>query len=89
MTAQLDLALPRPKRTQADFTALARAELTEALGLARAATAAPPWDLRQQKFWRIVFPQMAGWLPPEERQLLVAEFLRELDRIEPMFGTPS
>jgi hypothetical protein len=59
-----------------------RAELIDLLALARAARDAAPWDRRTQRFHRVVFPQMARWLPAEEAAQLCFEFLRELNRIE-------
>lgn len=84
--AQLDLDLPAPERPQPDFPALARAELTAALEKARAARDAPPWDYRQQRYWRVVGYQMAGWLPADEAVTFTVEFVAELDRIEPLFA---
>lgn len=32
--------------------------------------------------WQIVFPQMANWLPQEERDQLRFEFAQELERLK-------
>lgn len=85
MISQLELALAVPKRQPPDYEGEARRELTDALSQAKAAIDRPPWDRRQQSYWRIVFPQMAGWLPEDERARLVHEFMAEIERIEPMF----
>jgi len=83
MTAQqLGLPMPPPPKARADYEGQARRELGAALARAKAATSEPPWDRRQQDCWRIVAPQMSGWLPEAERQAFLAEFLPELDRIE-------
>lgn len=59
-----------------------RAELIELLARARAALDAAPWDRRTQRYHRVVFPQMANWLPEAEAAQLRFDFARELDRIE-------
>ena len=41
-----------------------------------------PWEPRKARMWRTVFPQMANWLPEEERDQLRFEFARELERLE-------
>ncbi|HXH52576.1 MAG TPA: hypothetical protein VNH53_03980 [Sphingomicrobium sp.] len=83
---QLDLPLPAIPEPPHDFEGSAREELTTALGRARAAIDAPPWDYRTQRYWRVVGPQMSGWLPDDEQAAFLTEFMPELDRIEPMFG---
>lgn len=82
---QGSLALPAPPREKPDYEGLSRAELTEALAAAKAATIRPPWDYRKQRYWRVVGPQMSGWLPPQEQTAFLSEFNPELDRIESMF----
>lgn len=90
---QLELDLPGPKRTPPDFVAEARKELNAALEQARASAEsidaglepAPPWDKRQQDYWRIVFHQMSGWLPAKERSELMAEFYFYLEMFEQLF----
>lgn len=59
-----------------------RQELHEILEEARSATSGPPWDDRTFKYHKVVFPQMANWLPAEERDQLRFEFAQELERIE-------
>ncbi len=41
-----------------------------------------PWDERKARMWRIVFPQMANWLPEDERDQLRFEFAQEIDRLK-------
>lgn len=59
-----------------------RQELLEILAEARSATAGSPWDERTLKYHKVVFPQMANWLPADERDQLRFEFAQELERIE-------
>jgi hypothetical protein len=57
---------------------------TELNGILAKARAAPtePWDAREVSFYRIVFPQMANWLPDKEARRLRREFEAELARLE-------
>ena len=41
-----------------------------------------PWDARKARMWQIVFPQMANWLPDEERDQLRFEFAQEMERLK-------
>lgn len=59
-----------------------RAELAEVLATARAAPDSAPWDRRTFAYHKVVFPQMARWLPDDERDQLCFAFARELERIE-------
>lgn len=59
-----------------------RAELTDILAVARAATDEAPWDERTFLYHKVVFPQMARWLPDDERDQLCFEFATEVERIE-------
>ena len=59
-----------------------RAELLEILAMAKAATDEAPWDERTFLYHKVVFPQMANWLPDDERDQLCFEFAREVERIE-------
>jgi hypothetical protein len=52
------------------------------LEAAKAATDECPWDARTFQYHKVVFPQMANWLPPEERGQMRFEFAREVERIE-------
>lgn len=57
-----------------------RRKLTKLLDTARAADRLP-WTEREARMWRTVFPNMAKWLPEEERDRLRLEFTRELERL--------
>lgn len=59
-----------------------RAELLGVLADARAARDGCPWDARTFKYHKVVFPQMANWLPAEERDQFRLDFAREIERIE-------
>ena len=59
-----------------------RAELLEILSIVRAATDTAPWDARTFRYHRTVFPQMARWLPDDERDQLCFEFAQHVERIE-------
>lgn len=72
------LQAPAPKPV--DHEARARAKLTRVLEQARAADRLP-WDERNTRMWRTVFPQMAQWLPADEAERMKAEFFGELDRL--------
>ena len=39
-----------------------------------------PWSAKDTARWRLVVPQMADWLPAEERDVVRAEFARLIDR---------
>jgi hypothetical protein len=59
-----------------------REDLAVILASARGVTAVSPWDQRTFLYNRIVFNQMARWLPDEERDQFCFEFAREAERIE-------
>ena len=40
-----------------------------------------PWSAKETARWRLVIPQMADWLPAEERAAVRAEFARLIDRL--------
>lgn len=85
MTQQPDL-FPESRREETVDPEEVRAELVEILAIARAARDAAPWDRRTQRYHRVVFPQMARWLPEDEAAQLCFEFARELDRIEALLA---
>ena len=58
-----------------------RRELQQILVEAKAATPEGPWGAQTLKYHKIVFPQMARWLPDLERDNLCRELDREIDRI--------
>jgi hypothetical protein len=41
-----------------------------------------PWDERKARMWQIVFPQMANWLPDDERDQLRFAFAQEIERLK-------
>ncbi|MFN7400267.1 MAG: hypothetical protein ACK5SX_14710 [Sandaracinobacter sp.] len=41
-----------------------------------------PWEPRKARMWQTVFPQMANWLPDEERDQLRFEFAQEMERLQ-------
>jgi hypothetical protein len=59
-----------------------RQELNEILMQARDAANSPPWDERTFQYNKVVFPQMANWLPEDERDQLRLAFAKEVERIE-------
>lgn len=59
-----------------------RRELHIVLNEARSARDECPWDERTFKYHKVVFPQMANWLPENERDQLRFEFAKEIERIE-------
>ncbi|MBA4748842.1 MAG: hypothetical protein H2056_09025 [Sphingopyxis sp.] len=63
-----------------------RQELLEILAAAKAAATECPWDARTFKYHKVVFPQMANWLPAEERDQLRFEFAREVERLEQLLA---
>lgn len=77
----LDLADMRPDPTVVSPHCV-RLELNAILAIAKAAKDAAPWDERTHKYHKVVFPQMANWLPPEEAEFLRRQFSLELERIE-------
>ncbi len=59
-----------------------RQELTEILATAKAATGEMPWDARTFQYHKVVFPQMARWLPDDQREQLCVAFAGEVQRLE-------
>lgn len=57
-----------------------RRKLNKALAQARAADTMP-WPEREARVWRIVFPNMANWLPEEEANQLRLAFAGEMERL--------
>ena len=58
-----------------------RAQLHVIIAEARSATILP-WEPRRLALYRTIVPQMANWLPVDERQQLCIEFDTELARLE-------
>ena len=59
-----------------------RGDLELILQSARSVTAGAVWDQRTYRYNKVVFPQMARWLPDDEAQQLCFTFFKELKRIE-------
>ena len=59
-----------------------RRELNDVLAAAKGAVAECPWDERTFAYHKVVFPQMANWLPEDERDQLRFDFAQEVARIE-------
>ncbi len=72
---------PKPKSYEPDRDEVRR-ELLEVLAEAKGAVDECPWDARTFDYHKVVFPQMANWLPDDERDQLRFEFAREVERIE-------
>ena len=76
--AQLDMfGAPPPENYDPD-PADVRRELLAVLAEARAAET---WDDRRFGLYKVIFPQMANWLPAEEAQQLRRKFAAELARL--------
>ncbi|MBP6554266.1 MAG: hypothetical protein KA233_01145 [Novosphingobium sp.] len=72
---------PKPKSFEPDREEV-REELLGILAEAKAAIGDCPWDERTFNYHKVVFPQMANWLPEDERDQLRFEFAQEVARIE-------
>jgi len=62
-----------------------RRRLLALLDKARSA-ATMPWSERDARMWQTVFPNMANWLPEEERDQLRFEFAGEIERLEKLLA---
>lgn len=77
-----DDRIPHPKQPDiAPSPERVREKLLALLDTARAAERMP-WSARKADMWQIVFPQMANWLPPAERDQLRFDFAKELERLK-------
>ncbi len=74
--------MARPAQTFLPDPAVIRRRLNALLDMARTAQAMP-WPEREARMWRIVFPNMANWLPDEEADDLRLAFAREIERLTP------
>jgi hypothetical protein len=63
-----------------------REDLQGILAEARSALDSPPWDLRTYRYKKIVFLQMAKWLPDDEAQQMCFQFAQEMERIEALLA---
>lgn len=84
---QLDLGL---EETTPDSAAVdpeeVRRELLAVLDVAEAARHAPPWDRRTHDYHKVVFPQMATWLPADEARQLCQRFALAIERLDRLFA---
>ena len=58
-----------------------RARFETMLALLRAATNDLPFTQRELAYWEVVTPQMANWLPAEEREAVCLEFSDHVSRL--------
>jgi hypothetical protein len=63
-----------------------REDLKSILLEARSSIETPLWDTRTLRYKRIVFLQMAKWLPDDEAEQLCFEFTKEVERIEQLLA---
>ena len=70
---EVDPHLPKPDEV--------RAKLRLVLSEVKAAESMP-WDERKTRRWQTIFPQMANWLPDDERDQLCFEFAQEIERLK-------
>ncbi len=70
-------ATPTPKVDPAAI----RLHLHVMLAEVRAVQKGSPWSPETTRLNQLIFPQMANWLPPEERDQLRLEFEIELKRL--------
>ena len=67
-----------PKKLTADDI---RQEMLALLAKARAAQTIP-WTARELRTHTVLFPEMARWLPEEEGEQLLLEFMTEIARLK-------
>lgn len=77
-----DLGEKAPSRTYEPNREEIREDLAAILQSARGVTAEAPWDERTFRYNKVVFLQMARWLPDDEAAQLCFEFSAEIERIE-------
>lgn len=75
------MAPPAPRKPQVD-PAKIRRKLLAMLADLRASEEGSPWPYETTRLNKVLFPQMANWLPEEERERLRAEFRTELERLD-------
>ena len=63
-----------------------REDLNGILAQARSVTEESPWDVRTARYKKILFIQMAKWLPEDEGEQFCFEFLAEFERIEALLA---
>jgi hypothetical protein len=79
--SQLDMFGAPPAQSYDPDPESVRAELLQVLAKAKAAPA-EPWDRREASLYRVIFPQMANWLPDKEAGQLRFEFETEMKRLD-------
>lgn len=67
-----------PKKLTADDI---REEMLALLAKARAAETMP-WTARELRTHTVLFPEMARWLPAEEGEQLLMDFMTEIERLK-------
>jgi hypothetical protein len=80
--SQMDL-FPQAATLESPIPSLesVRARFETMLSALRAAKAELPFTPRELAYWEVVTPQMANWLPPEEREAVCAEFSGHVSRL--------
>ncbi len=80
--SQMDL-FPQAQKSESPVPSAdaVRARFEAMLKSLRAATGEAPLTPRELAYWEVVTPQMANWLPPEEREAVCAEFSRHMSRL--------
>ena len=59
-----------------------RRDLLAMLADLRGSEEGSPWPYEKLRYNRVVFPQMANWLPTEERDQIRLDFAAELKRLD-------
>lgn len=81
-----ELGETEPNAVYSPNLAEIREDLNGILDAARLATDAAPWDARTMRYNKIVFIQMAKWLPDDEAEQYCFQFLAEFERIEALLA---
>lgn len=76
-----DGRLQAPRQDSVPKPEAIRGRLMSLLEKARAAQTMP-WSEKDARMWRIVFPNMANWLPKDEAERLRSAFAKEMDRLQ-------
>ncbi len=79
--AQFELFTDAPPPSTTPTANGVRARLEAILASLRAADKMP-WTPAEARHWNVVVPQMANWLPPDERDAVRAAFTAELTRLQ-------
>jgi hypothetical protein len=72
--------MPSPQKDYEPDPVKIRKRLHDLLSKAKSAKTMP-WNERESGMWKIVFPQMANWLPEPEAEQLRFEFEQEMQRL--------